>query len=63
MTNSTINLPNGVYSVIAKKLLNLTAHVKVVSTSLNDINSASNRLETLEAILKQYEPNNYEHET
>lgn len=54
-----VNLENNTYETIAKKLKNATAHVKFVSNSLNDLSAASIRLDKLDSILNQYEPNNY----
>lgn len=57
--DETVTLSNETYERIARKLKNLTSHIKTVSHSLNDLKSASIRLDTLDSILKQFEPNNY----
>lgn len=59
ISNEIIKISNETYEIVAKKLKNITSHIKFVSTSLNDLNSASIRLRTLESFLKQYEPDNY----
>lgn len=53
------HISNFTYEKIASKLRNLTSHVKFVSNSLNDLGASSIKLDKLESIMKQYEPNNY----
>ncbi|KAG8266008.1 hypothetical protein J6590_081160 [Homalodisca vitripennis] len=56
--NNSTKLSDNTYDIIAKKLKNATAHVRFVSTSLNDLKTVSIRLEELDSILNKYEPNN-----
>lgn len=58
-SNSVNNLDNEEICGIAKKLRNLTSHIKHVTTSLDELNSASIRLDLLSSIMNKYEPNNF----
>lgn len=54
-----INLKDDKIDIVVKKLRNLTSHIKHVTTSLDDLSSASVRLDLLDSIMNKYEPNNF----
>lgn len=58
-SKNVMKLENKTYDILFEHLKNSTNRIKYVSSSLNDLKTASIRLDTLNEIIKQYEPNNY----
>jgi hypothetical protein len=56
---SSFNFSENMYNVISKKLIDNSNHLRYVSNRFQDLKTASIRLNMLDDIMKQYEPNNF----
>ena len=57
--NSYFNLSDKMYDVISKKLAESSNHFKYVTSRFQDLQTASIKLNMLDDIIGQYEPNNF----
>lgn len=57
-SNFSLPIANNNYVVLAKKLKNATAHVRFVTTTLDELDASSIRLDTLNSYLNDYQIDN-----